>query len=157
MPHRLTTFEREQLTSAVELLSALELLASFSLPKIDSTAGAATISMHPLIHIWAGDRMTPEERELAWQVAGSLVGLAAHGSETTEPFWRLLQPHIHLYLDNRFTNSMDQPVFLWLRFRTNAGDVLYLLRDDKLASVLSMLRKIKPECSLGRYDSLLLD
>ena len=56
----------------IMIREAAVLLASFSLIKIDETRQC--MSMHPLVHVWARDRLSEELQRCSWIIASSTLG-----------------------------------------------------------------------------------
>jgi hypothetical protein len=70
-------------------------LASFSIVRIHNTTRKLT--MHPLAHAWASDRLDASEREEARIAAGSILALSFKAPEF-EPIWSQIQPHVESYV-----------------------------------------------------------
>ncbi|KAF2106263.1 P-loop containing nucleoside triphosphate hydrolase protein [Lophiotrema nucula] len=81
------------------LKRASNLLASLSLVitslRSDNLDG---LSMHPLAHAWAKDRLEEEQQERAWVCAGCLLSLLRGHSETWQVYEKELRPHVQSYL-----------------------------------------------------------
>ncbi|KAL4885234.1 hypothetical protein BJY04DRAFT_214571 [Aspergillus karnatakaensis] len=78
---QLPGFLRENLGDwdSFRLDEAISVLASCALITRTDTG----ISMHPLVHAWAKDRLTHEELEAAWISAGSAFAILAHRATAT--------------------------------------------------------------------------
>lgn len=82
---------------------AVSLLASFSLISRSDSG----IFMHPLVHAWANDRLTPKEQIQSWTMTGSvmilldaLMPLRAYGP-VLKTYRRQLLPQVQCFLANR--------------------------------------------------------
>ena len=75
------------------LRAAVSLLLSFSLINRDKDH---LISIHPLVHTWARDRLSPSNQELVWQQTVSTVALSVPWSDQTVDYRyrRSLVPHV---------------------------------------------------------------
>jgi tetratricopeptide (TPR) repeat protein len=84
---------------------AAVLLASFSLIKLDLIHHS--MSMHPLVHAWARDRLSEDLRQHYQAAAGytlsSAISKTFHASDYK--FRRILVPHIDSYLESRQCSS----------------------------------------------------
>ena len=81
---------------------AVNLLRSFSLITIENSD--SHISMHPLVHTWARDRLTESEQKKSWITAASMMWISLPWvSEQTEDYAyeRYLLPHIDSCLLSR--------------------------------------------------------
>ena len=118
--------------NSFRLVEAINLLKSFSLVSIDRDHTASlSVSMHPLVHAWATDRLNAKEQHESWVIAGSLVALFRTGSVLWQKYQRQLQPHVHA-LTSRETSQMFsmQPSVMIVRILMCLGLQLYKLRDD---------------------------
>ncbi|OAL53551.1 TPR-like protein [Pyrenochaeta sp. DS3sAY3a] len=80
------------------LKKASALLASLSLVTRNSTGGIDGLSMHPLTHVWARDRLRTQRRQQAWVSAGCTLALSRGRSEPWHPCERELLPHVQSLL-----------------------------------------------------------
>jgi tetratricopeptide (TPR) repeat protein len=90
------------------LKRASALLASLSLATRHCSDGFDGISMHPLAHAWAKDRLRKERQQQAWVSVGCLLALSRRHSETWhtsereskmwEMYERELRPHLQSFL-----------------------------------------------------------
>ena len=80
----------DQLTFA----KTLKIMLDFSLITVDSSR---RINMHPLVHEWSRERMSPEERVHAWEIAVSTMAMSiylSYASYEEYMYRRILKPHI---------------------------------------------------------------
>jgi hypothetical protein len=77
------------------LYEARGVLASFSIIGVDTKTGNMT--MHPLVHAWARDRLRASEIEEATVSAGCVLALSMYSVCTYDSFWPQLQPHVESY------------------------------------------------------------
>lgn len=79
---------------------AITLLSSFSLISIDEVNNR--LSMHPLVHAWARDRMDPIERTKNWTVAASTLAISISMEFQTFNYRlrRILLPHVDSLLES---------------------------------------------------------
>ncbi|KAH0541632.1 hypothetical protein FGG08_003922 [Glutinoglossum americanum] len=92
---------------------AVILLSSFSLIAIGGVNNH--ISMHPLMHIWARDRLVEAEQKRCWKVAASTLAMSIYRRYQTfdYSFRRFLLPHISSCLSSHnselFTTGDGEP------------------------------------------------
>jgi tetratricopeptide (TPR) repeat protein len=89
-----TTFHNDDIDTIL-LNEARAYLASFSIVRVKNTS--CTLTMHPLAHAWANDRLEASEREEARVAAGYILALSVWGWKY-ELVWLQLQPHLESYL-----------------------------------------------------------
>ncbi|KAF2008358.1 hypothetical protein BU24DRAFT_137851 [Aaosphaeria arxii CBS 175.79] len=80
------------------LKKASALLTSLSLVTRSSTGGVDGLSMHPLTHAWARDRLKAQQRQQAWVSASCMLALSRGQSETWQAYERELRPHVQSLL-----------------------------------------------------------
>lgn len=96
----------------VIIREAAALLASFSLIKIDETERC--MSMHPLVHVWARDRLSRKLQRYSWVTASfTLAATISWKNDLADfRFQRLLLPHIksciNLCNDKPFINRFSK-------------------------------------------------
>ena len=103
---------------------AINLLTSFSLVTVEEVNSDKCISMHPLVHTWAKDRMTEAGQEQSWRTTTVLIGasLVRPPIKTEDYLYqRFLLPHVDSCLFSREDDlfSMDHhtcPITLVLTF-----------------------------------------
>ncbi len=86
--------EEEKDWDPVIIREAAVLLASFSLIQIDETG--RSMSMHPLVHVWARDRLSEELQRCFWVTTSSTLAATISAEERLSDyrFRRCLLPHI---------------------------------------------------------------
>jgi hypothetical protein len=88
----------------ISLREAAEMLASFS---IIATNESGDISMHPLAHPWAKDRLDQADQTMAWVATASVLALSTERCGSYQPFWRRLRSHIEICADLRPKECFD--------------------------------------------------
>jgi len=75
------------------LAKGLRILLDFSLITVDCSR---QIAMHPVVHEWSRERLSPEERVYAWETAISTMAMSIYIDFTSEDYKyrRMLKPHI---------------------------------------------------------------
>ncbi|RYO26426.1 hypothetical protein AA0113_g12484 [Alternaria arborescens] len=81
-----------QLNQASALLASLSLVTRHRVDDLDG------LSMHPLAHAWAKDRLGQEQQQAAWVSAGCILALSQGESETWQVYERQLRPHMQYFL-----------------------------------------------------------
>ena len=101
---------------------SVNILTSFSLVTVEESNGY--ISMHPLVHAWARDRMTEAEQKQAW-IRTTLLIMTSLTSSTMEmwnyEYYRYLLPHLDACLlshenDFVFYGLRNEPIPLRFPF-----------------------------------------
>ena len=82
------TGELDQLS----LAKARRALQLFSLITINPDTDS--ISMHPLVHAWAKDRLEPDEQNESWTSASSILALSTTNYLSYQDFFRKVQSHV---------------------------------------------------------------
>ena len=114
------------------LIEATSLLASLSLIARYSSAGIFGLSMDPVVHAWARDRLGPDQQNQAWIATGCIVALSASAPYDT---WiiqqRHLRPQIQSFLDIKVKTALSLgSVSVILPILLECGWILYRIRDD---------------------------
>jgi tetratricopeptide (TPR) repeat protein len=127
---------------------ALGLLLAFSLVNIDEDR---QVSIHPLVHGWAGHRMSAEERRKYWMIAAATLAMSTNRKRNISEYRhrKVLLPHVEFCLaceDNQlFSEGSDlkgrlDAVFLFAAIYFENGHVekaLNLsLQDLKLKEIM---------------------
>lgn len=121
------------------LQEAINLLASLFLI---NKSKQHEISMHPLMHAWAKDRLTSEKQGQVWNITGSILALSIGSSESWQTHGRQRQPHIHSYIDlytsrKLLSKSFPKSVPMIPQMLVRCGSLLSKMRDNKwLADLL---------------------
>ena len=126
------------------LQEASNLLASLFLITKRKHNDHFEISMHPLVHAWARNRInSKEEKARTWRSTGSLLSLALEleEAEIWHTHGRQLRPHVHSYLSlYARENDTFQCLKMIMPMVFACADFLYYTRDDKmLASLLKQI------------------
>ncbi|TKA44525.1 hypothetical protein B0A49_13267, partial [Cryomyces minteri] len=80
-----------------------------------------SISMHPLIHGWAMDRMDRAEQEKIWEIAGSILALSTTEIRGWRAFSRNLQPHLETWSKLWLSKGFAAVPMHGSKERSNAG------------------------------------
>jgi hypothetical protein len=70
-----------------------------SLAIITINPDTRNISMFPLVHAWARDRLNEPDKQGAWACTMSLIALSTEGGYDHQDLWRLLLPHAETCID----------------------------------------------------------
>ncbi|OCL03456.1 TPR-like protein, partial [Glonium stellatum] len=97
IPNEIALPERLVDQDIISLRQGCNLLASLSIITINQTN--RTISMHPLAHAWAKDRMDQRTKDGAWASAAAILSLATEESTEFQNFFQSLQSHVEVCLD----------------------------------------------------------
>jgi tetratricopeptide (TPR) repeat protein len=120
-----------RLNKASTLLTSLSLVTRHRLDDLDG------LSMHPLAHAWAKDRLGKEQQQAAWVRVGCLLALSRKYETWTVPE-KLLRPHLQAFLspsvDAMFSFS---PLEMIVPILLQCGRALNQMREDgRLESLL---------------------
>ena len=145
--------------NSFRLVRAINLLKNCALVSTDDSYGYVSVSMHPLIHAWARDRMEMQDQN--WLGMACLFAFSRHDVAYWRKYERQLQPHLEALtaweLDKMF---LGQPSTLVARVLVNCGWLLYQLRSYtklfKLVETIFKLLKLQwaevDENWIGLYD-----
>jgi tetratricopeptide (TPR) repeat protein len=134
---------------AYDLIEAVSLLSSLSLITTTEQDGATMLSMHPLIHAWAGDRQSHASRKSSWLKAGCVITLAACDLSERAQVERPVQAHIQTWVDEKIDTGIlcgelsDVMVLVW-----SCSWMLVQMRDDARLELL--LEAVFRELELDR-------
>jgi len=143
-------------TEELDLLSfrnARQVLLSFSL--INVHPDTYEISMHPLVHTWARDRLVVEEQHDAWAIAAATLSLSID-SYSYQEYFNNLQPHIEFSLSMFHEESL--PIAKWSTleicriFHRYAWVFVRQCQDTGLKDILHLISSL--ECPEILPDSL---
>ena len=81
-----------RLNEASALLASLSLVTRHRLDDLDG------LSMHPLAHAWANDRLGQEQQQVAWVRTGCIFALSQGELKTWQVYERQLRPHMQSFL-----------------------------------------------------------
>lgn len=92
------------------LVEAVQLLRSLSLVSAETHEDSTNVSMHPLMHAWALDRLGTVDQKYAWLTTGCLVAVSNYRF-TLLALGRQLQPHLEalMSLDMDFVFESQPP------------------------------------------------
>ncbi|TKA72754.1 hypothetical protein B0A49_04593 [Cryomyces minteri] len=120
----------------IPLREARNLLASYSIITLNNDDD---ISMHPLAHAWAKDRMEDARQRKSWAITGSILALANRDDASWREYSKRLQPHVEhnlamAYMENgqheRAIELLEEVVKI--RKTTLPPEHLYRVRSEKL-------------------------
>lgn len=138
-PSDLSLFKR-----ARARLDELSLISLSTLPNVQSTS----ISMHPVLHSWARNRLSEVETQTAWNTAAATLALSAEHDFDLREFTHQLQPHLEVCCDARPPTQQDS--------RELACRTLYLFwhqlhraGSGRIVSVMTELQSLVPSSSGG--------
>jgi hypothetical protein len=143
------------------LIEAIHLLKSFSLVSTDTYNGFLSVSMHPLIHAWARDRLDPTEQHGSWVTTGCLVVISSDDHVLWRKHGRQLQPHLQALLSWEISRMFtSEPPVMITGILMKCGWLLHEMRDDvklfvlmnNLLTYLSLNRLTVDEKWLPVYD-----
>lgn len=130
------------------LSKASALLVSLSLVTRHGSDKREGLSMHPLAHVWAKDRLQKRQQDEAWVRTGCLLALSWNQPEGWQMAEKHFQPDLKLHLQS-FLSPRIQLFFscgprdMILRILLNSGWALYTMREDKsLESVLAGIYEV---------------
>jgi tetratricopeptide (TPR) repeat protein len=133
------------------LKKASALLASLSLVTRHRTGNLDGLSMHPLAHAWAKDRLEKEQQQQAWVSTGCLLALSREKSQTWQEFDKELRPHVQSYLSPVFDAYFSyEPRKLMLPIILGCGWTLHFMRED--AKLEFLLNNIYRELGIMPSD-----
>jgi tetratricopeptide (TPR) repeat protein len=156
---RLTPWHASRLPSFIQididiwdsfrLIEAIHLLKSFSLVSTDTYNGFLSVSMHPLIHAWARDRLDPTEQHGSWVTTGCLVVVSSDDHVLWRKHGRQLQPHLQALVSWEMSRMFtSEPPVMITCILVKCGWLLYNLRDD--AKLFVLMNNLLTYLSLNR-------
>ena len=152
---RLPGFMRHSSSGKLDVLSlrlTADVLTSFSIITINESHD---ISMHPLAHAWAKDRLKKPCQKAAWTCTASTLALSIERYGSYQPFWRRLQSHIELCVDLRSDDCFhEKPLEISQVFYRFSWFFYVMRRESKavplLTSILENLGTAFPQGSENR-------
>lgn len=85
----------------IRISDALTLLESLALVRTDRFGRVwKSVSMHPLVHGWAQDRQTPQERKEVLRTTECLVALSNFAFDEWRPYYYQFTPHLKHLIDS---------------------------------------------------------
>jgi tetratricopeptide (TPR) repeat protein len=129
-----------RLNKASTLLTSLSLVTRHRLDDLDG------LSMHPLTHAWAKDRLGKEQQQAVWVRVGCLLALSRRKgwSEAWQVHEKLLRPHLQAFL----SPSVDAmfsfgPLEMMAPILLHCGWALNQMREDgRLESLLDGIYRV---------------
>jgi tetratricopeptide (TPR) repeat protein len=133
---RFPGFMRQSALGKLDVISlrmAAGVLASFSLITVNQNHD---MSMHPLAHAWANDRLKQPDQKAAWTSTVSTLALSTERYGSYQPFWRRLQPHVETCLDLRSNDCFNENYFETCQVFCSLGWFLHQMYRDSKAELL---------------------
>jgi tetratricopeptide (TPR) repeat protein len=125
-----------RLKNAIKRLVSLSLVTRHAL---SDGGGDGGLSMHPLAHAWAKDRLDKEQQEQAWIMAGCVLALRQEEAELWQMGRREMRPHMQSLLSPNVQAMLSWgPQMAVLAILLNCGWALNFMREDtRLEQLLS--------------------
>jgi tetratricopeptide (TPR) repeat protein len=137
---RLPGFMRHSSSGKLDILSlrlTADVLTSFSIITINENHD---ISMHPLAHAWAKDRLKKPCQKAAWTCTASALALSTQRYDASQPLWRRLQSHIELCVDLRPNDCFhEKPLEISQVFYRFSWFFYVMRRDSKAMALLTSI------------------
>jgi len=137
------------LWDSFRLVEAIRQLKAFSLVTTDVNEDSWSVSMHPLVHSWARDRLSPTRQHECWVTTGCLFALSGNDTTLWRKHGRQLQPHLQAVVSwdmgRMFTS---EPPMMITRILMNCGWLLHGMRDD--AKVFILMNQLSTHLGLDR-------
>jgi hypothetical protein len=126
------------------LNKASALLVSLSLVTRHRSDDLDGLSMHPLAHAWAKDRLGKEQQQTTWVRAGCILALSQSESETWQVYERQLRPHVQSFLSPSVEAMFSfGPPETMLPILLKCGWALNTMREDsRLESLLHGIYRV---------------
>jgi tetratricopeptide (TPR) repeat protein len=126
------------------LNKASALLVSLSLMTRHRSDDLDGLSMHPLAHAWAKDRLESELQQAAWVSAGCILALSMGNSETWQVYKRQLRLHVQSFLSPSVEAMfLFSPAGTILPILLKCGWALNTMREDRrLESLMQGIYKV---------------
>lgn len=123
---------------------AVALLTSLSLVTRHRTNDLDELSMHPLAHAWAKDRLNQKQQQAAWVSAGCILALSLSKPWTWRIYERQLRPHMQSFLSPTVEAMFSfGPPGTMLPILLTCGWALNTMREDKkLESLLEDIYRV---------------
>ncbi|KAM3086332.1 hypothetical protein ACMFMG_000468 [Clarireedia jacksonii] len=109
------------------LREARNTLQSFSLVSVSETC---SISMHPLAHAWAKDRLQIHCQNRAWVSASTVIAMSIEGIAMMQEYFRNINMHINFCFGNKPKDLLDNAAFQICIMLYRFWWVPYRLRDN---------------------------
>ena len=119
------------------LIKASAQLISLSLVTSHGSENLDGLSMHPLAHAWAKDRLTQELQQAAWVRVGCLLALSRSKLKTWHEYERRLRPHLQSFLSlDVEAMFLSSPQGKMLPILLKCGWALNVMREDSRLEAL---------------------
>src|SRR5438045_2673789 len=93
--------------------------------------------MHPLIHAWARDRLSPKQQHEYWVTTGCLIAMSHSDTTLWRKHGRQLQPHLQTLMSWEIERMFTaEPPMMIIRILMNCGRQLDRMRDDEKVFIL---------------------
>lgn len=116
---------------------AMRVLKESALISLDTVDEITNVSMHPLIHAWAHDRQTQEQRCQSWLAATCIIAMVLEDSEYWVEQNRHLQPHLQAIVAEETSLMFDYvPQVNLGRLLLKHCGWLYLAKDSTSMNLL---------------------
>lgn len=113
------------------LIEAIRQLEAFSLVTVDASEGSPVVSMHPLTHYWAKDRLSTEQKHASWIATGCLFGFSTTDTMFWQKYGQQLQPHLQKLVSIDIKEMfMNEPPLMICRILLTCGRQIEKLRDN---------------------------
>jgi tetratricopeptide (TPR) repeat protein len=125
-----------RLKNASKRLVSLSLVTRHAL---GDGGGYGGLSMHPLAHAWARDRLKQEHQQQAWIMAGCVLALSQKQTELWRVYERELRPHVQSFLSPSVQTMFSRgPQTAVLAILLKCGWAMSTMREDaRLEQLLS--------------------
>jgi tetratricopeptide (TPR) repeat protein len=129
-------WDEYRIKSASKRLVSLSLVVKHTLGDGDDDGG---LSMHPLAHAWAKDRLEKEQQQQAWIMAGCVLAFSRNQTDLWQVYERELRPHVQSFLSHNVQAMLSWgPQTEVLVILLRCGWALNLMREDaRLEQLLS--------------------
>jgi tetratricopeptide (TPR) repeat protein len=135
-----------RLKNASKRLVSLSLVARHA---PDDGGGDGGLSMHPLAHAWAKDRLEKEQQQQAWIMAGCVLALSREQTDLWQVCETELRPHVQSFLSPSVQVMLScGPQMAVLAVLLGCGWALNTMREDfrlkQLLSGICQTLRIRP-------------
>ena len=139
------------LWDSFRVVEAVRLLKAFSLISTDTHNGFLGVSMHPLTHAWARDRLNPTEQHEYWVTTGCLVVTSCKDRTLWDNHHRQIQPHLQALTSWEMTNMFSsKPQLMICRILVGCGSLLNFIQDD--VKVFDLMDRLFNHLDLHRLE-----
>ncbi|KAF4954960.1 hypothetical protein FSARC_11989 [Fusarium sarcochroum] len=116
-----------------QLIEAVNLLKTYSLISTEvSDKSELSVSMHPLVYVWANERLSPTQLHQSWIASGCLIALFSPNLVFWQKHQRQFHAHIHALLSRERSQLFSrEPPAMIVRIFMSCAWQLYKMRDDE--------------------------